>query len=175
MMKGREWLKRYWVFLSLLAINVLIGILWPQIGRQSWTLTKSNLVEMISVIPPIFILLGLLDIWVDRATGSFSAAASADIGSANNDAVSSNNTPHAQFFLCLFICAVFPLLIFYSILYTILQHLQILFYIFVNFLLHPKIRAYPSSPQKMPHNLQESVLISEDTKLIQADCAAAFT
>lgn len=68
MMKGREWLKRYRVFLSLLAINVLIGILWPQIGRQSWTLTKSNLVEMISVIPPIFILLGLLDIWVDRAT-----------------------------------------------------------------------------------------------------------
>ena len=40
----------------------------PDIGRKSLDLTKRNLVEMLSVIPPIFVLLGLLDVWVDRAT-----------------------------------------------------------------------------------------------------------
>jgi uncharacterized membrane protein YraQ (UPF0718 family) len=31
-------------------------------------LTRVNLMEMLSVLPPIFVLLGLLDVWVDRAT-----------------------------------------------------------------------------------------------------------
>lgn len=31
-------------------------------------ITKSNMIDMLSVIPPIFILLGLLDVWVKRET-----------------------------------------------------------------------------------------------------------
>ncbi len=61
-------LKRYRVFLILLAINVVLGLILPDIGRRSAQLTWQNLLEMISIIPPIFILLGLLDVWVDRAT-----------------------------------------------------------------------------------------------------------
>ncbi len=59
--------KRYRIFLLLLAANVVIGLLAPQIGLRSLELDGQNLTEMLLVIPPIFVLLGLLDVWVDRA------------------------------------------------------------------------------------------------------------
>jgi len=43
-------------------------LILPEIGLKSAELTWKNLLEMASVIPPIFVLLGLLDVWVDRAT-----------------------------------------------------------------------------------------------------------
>jgi uncharacterized membrane protein YraQ (UPF0718 family) len=56
------------MFLILLVANIVIGLLFPEIGKSSVKITFKNLLEMLSVIPPIFILLGLLDVWVDRAT-----------------------------------------------------------------------------------------------------------
>jgi len=64
----KAFLKRYKVFLLLTIINIVIGIALPDIGIKSLSLTKDNFIEMMLVIPPIFILLGLLDVWVDRAT-----------------------------------------------------------------------------------------------------------
>ena len=64
----KEFFKRYRVFLLLILINAAIGFIMPEIGLKSINITKQNLVEMLSVIPPIFILLGLLDVWIDRAT-----------------------------------------------------------------------------------------------------------
>ena len=64
----KDFLKRYKILLILLALNIGIGIALPEIGAKSFDLTKANLIEMLAVIPPIFILLGLLDVWVDRAT-----------------------------------------------------------------------------------------------------------
>lgn len=64
----KVFLKRYKVFIFLIIINVLVGLALPEIGLKSLNLTMQNFIEMISVIPPIFILLGLLDVWVDRAT-----------------------------------------------------------------------------------------------------------
>lgn len=64
----KAFLKRYKVFLLLIIINVVVGFALPDIGLKSISITKQNFMEMISVIPPIFILLGLLDVWVDRAT-----------------------------------------------------------------------------------------------------------
>lgn len=64
----KAFLKRYKVFLILVIVNIVVGFALPKIGLKSLNLTKQNFIEMISVIPPIFILLGLLDVWVDRAT-----------------------------------------------------------------------------------------------------------
>jgi len=64
----KDFFKRYRVFLLLILINAAIGFIVPEIGLKSIDITKQNLIEMLSVIPPIFILLGLLDVWVDRAT-----------------------------------------------------------------------------------------------------------
>lgn len=67
-MNVKALLKRYRAFLLLLAVQLILGLTLPEIGRKSLELTGQNLLEMLSVIPPIFILLGLLDVWVDRAT-----------------------------------------------------------------------------------------------------------
>lgn len=61
-------LKRYRMFFILLAVNVTLGLIFPEFGISTFEITKSNLLEMLSVIPPIFILLGLLDVWVDKQT-----------------------------------------------------------------------------------------------------------
>lgn len=64
----RRILKRYRLFLSLAVINMAIAFIWPEIGMKSLDLTRVNLIDMLAVIPPIFILLGLLDVWVKRET-----------------------------------------------------------------------------------------------------------
>ncbi len=64
----KTFIKRYKVFILLILINIIVGLIMPEIGLKSLSLTKQNLIEMLLVIPPIFILLGLLDVWVDRAT-----------------------------------------------------------------------------------------------------------
>jgi uncharacterized membrane protein YraQ (UPF0718 family) len=40
----------------------------PSVGVKSFQITWQNTLEMLSVIPPIFVLLGLLDVWVDKQT-----------------------------------------------------------------------------------------------------------
>lgn len=51
-----------------MVINIAVYGLYPSVGQKSIEITWSNTVEMLSVIPPIFILLGLLDVWVQRDT-----------------------------------------------------------------------------------------------------------
>ena len=67
-MNVKQLIKRYRVFLILFAVNTVISFAMPEIGLTAFSNTAKNIKEMISVIPPIFILLGLLDVWVDRQT-----------------------------------------------------------------------------------------------------------
>ncbi len=64
----KKTLKRYRVFLIIAAINLGLLFLNPGIGVKSFKISGDNLIEMLMVIPPIFILLGLLDVWVQRET-----------------------------------------------------------------------------------------------------------
>lgn len=66
--KALKLIKRYRIFLLLTVLNIAILIFFPQVGTRSAQITWSNLLEMLSVLPPIFILLGLLDVWVKRET-----------------------------------------------------------------------------------------------------------
>ncbi len=61
-------LKRYGAFFLLLIAGVVAGLLLPDLGQAAMKNTLGSLKEMLSVLPPIFVLLGLLDVWVDRAT-----------------------------------------------------------------------------------------------------------
>lgn len=61
-------LKRYKFFLSLIIINLVLFILKPDTGSHSIKISIANIYEMFIILPPIFILLGLLDIWVQRET-----------------------------------------------------------------------------------------------------------
>lgn len=67
-MNVKQLIIRYRVFLILFSVNLVISFVMPEIGLTAFSNTASNIKEMISVIPPIFILLGLLDVWVDRQT-----------------------------------------------------------------------------------------------------------
>lgn len=60
--------KRYKVVAVILTINLLLLLFKPQLGINSLKGTADNLKEMLGIMPPIFILIGLLDIWVERET-----------------------------------------------------------------------------------------------------------
>lgn len=64
----KPFLRRYGAFFILLAAGAIAGFALPEIGQKALTNTLGNFKEMLSVLPPIFILLGLLDVWIDRAT-----------------------------------------------------------------------------------------------------------
>lgn len=56
----KNFVKRYRFFLILLVINISLLFISPEIGKKSFSITYDNLLEMLGVIPPIFILLGVL-------------------------------------------------------------------------------------------------------------------
>ncbi|MFA6308901.1 MAG: permease [Clostridia bacterium] len=64
----KKTIKRYKFAIALVAINLIILAIYPSIGIKSFSITWSNTLEMLSVVPPIFVLLGLLDVWVQRET-----------------------------------------------------------------------------------------------------------
>ena len=66
--KEARLVKRYRIFFLLVVLNIAVLIFYPAVGSKSLQLTWSNLLEMMSILPPIFILLGLLDVWVKRET-----------------------------------------------------------------------------------------------------------
>lgn len=47
---------------------ITLSIINFELGKKSFFITVNSLKEMILIIPPIFILLGLLDIWVSKET-----------------------------------------------------------------------------------------------------------
>jgi uncharacterized membrane protein YraQ (UPF0718 family) len=59
-------LKRYRFFVVTIVLMIFLLIINQQIGLKALSVTGYSLKEMALVIPPIFILLGLLDIWVPR-------------------------------------------------------------------------------------------------------------
>lgn len=67
-MKLKRILKRYRFFLAFFAVNIALLLLAPDAGKRSFAITGDNLLEMLSILPPIFVLLGLLDVWIERET-----------------------------------------------------------------------------------------------------------
>ncbi len=61
-------LKRYALFFVLLIVYAGLFVKTPEIGQTAMGITLKNVKEMLIVVPPIFLLLGLLDIWVERDT-----------------------------------------------------------------------------------------------------------
>lgn len=67
-MKGLKLLKRYAFFLLMLAAGAGVWIAAPAVGEKAAAATWDNTLQLLSVVPPIFVLLGLLDVWVERPT-----------------------------------------------------------------------------------------------------------
>ena len=60
--------KQYRFLLVTLLLFAATWLLWPQIGFRAIRTIGFGLKEMLLVIPPVFVLLGLLDVWVPRET-----------------------------------------------------------------------------------------------------------
>lgn len=61
-----SWMARYKWVLAFLAVDVALYIYDQSMGREIFLRTAESFIEMLSFIPPIFIILGLLDVWVPR-------------------------------------------------------------------------------------------------------------
>lgn len=61
-------LKRYRAFLVVLVLMAILTMLNQKIGVKALTISANSFKEMLFVIPPVFVLLGLLDVWVPRET-----------------------------------------------------------------------------------------------------------
>jgi uncharacterized membrane protein YraQ (UPF0718 family) len=64
----RTIVRKYSVLLVVLAMLIIISAFNQPFGVAVADITLAQLKEMLLVIPPIFILLGLLDIWVPKET-----------------------------------------------------------------------------------------------------------
>jgi uncharacterized membrane protein YraQ (UPF0718 family) len=61
-------LKRYRAFIITAVMLMVLTIINNQIGFKALNIAAYSLKEMLLVIPPVFVLLGLLDVWVPRET-----------------------------------------------------------------------------------------------------------
>lgn len=59
-------LKRYALFALVVAVDMFLSWQYPARGSASVKSALDYLVEMLLFIPPIFVLVGLLDVWVPR-------------------------------------------------------------------------------------------------------------
>lgn len=61
-------LKKYRFFMLMVLIMGVTFLINREIGKEAIDVSLYSIKEMILIIPPIFILLGLLDVWVPKET-----------------------------------------------------------------------------------------------------------
>ena len=59
-------LKRYTFFLVTAILSIILLLINYEKGLQAYTTIGKSFVEMLIIIPPIFVLLGLMDVWVSK-------------------------------------------------------------------------------------------------------------
>lgn len=64
----KKLIKRYLFFIIMFFILIFITIFNKELGLKSFSIALSSFKQMILVLPPIMMLLGLMDIWVPRET-----------------------------------------------------------------------------------------------------------
>lgn len=60
--------KRYIFFIVCLVVTLLLTILNKNLGLKSFNIAFSSFIQMLQVVPPIMIILGLVDVWIPRET-----------------------------------------------------------------------------------------------------------
>ena len=61
-------LKRYQMFLVVFALIIIVTVVNRELGLRAFSISVDSFKQMLFVIPPVFVLLGLLDVWVPRET-----------------------------------------------------------------------------------------------------------
>ncbi len=64
----KKLLKRYRLFIVMLVLYGILYFVEQSLFVASTTKAYNSMIEMIMVLPPVFVLMGLLDVWVKRET-----------------------------------------------------------------------------------------------------------
>lgn len=59
-------LKNYRLFLGLLCVNLMLAVWNPELGRLSTVKSASVLLEVLMILPPVMVLMGLMEVWLPR-------------------------------------------------------------------------------------------------------------
>lgn len=59
-------IKKYIFLIVVLAVNMLVITVRPEIGIAAFSFTGRNILNFVVILTPIFILIGLMDIWIER-------------------------------------------------------------------------------------------------------------
>lgn len=60
--------KKYNVFLIILGVELILSFIQPELSRQAWTNSLHFSLGVIGVLPPVILLLGLLETWLPPTT-----------------------------------------------------------------------------------------------------------
>ncbi len=60
--------KRYIFFITCLIVTIIITISNKDLGIKSFNIAFSSLKQMLQVVPPIMMILALIDVWIPRET-----------------------------------------------------------------------------------------------------------
>lgn len=60
--------KRYSFFIILLIVTLTVTVFNRELGVKSFSIAFSSFIQMIEVVPPIMLILGLVDVWIPRET-----------------------------------------------------------------------------------------------------------
>lgn len=61
-------IRKYGFFLIVVAINLFTMFFYPQVEKDTLIFTGKNFINFLFMLTPIFICIGLLDVWVERET-----------------------------------------------------------------------------------------------------------
>ena len=64
----KKLLRKYWFFSAIIVANLIVLVLQPQTGMVALRFTGRNFLNFLFMLTPIFICIGLLDIWLPRDT-----------------------------------------------------------------------------------------------------------
>jgi len=59
-------LANYRLFLVVLAVNLVLFLVEPPLAQQSAVNSMKFMLEVLSIVPPVMVLMGLLDVWIPR-------------------------------------------------------------------------------------------------------------
>lgn len=60
------YLKKYSLLLAVLTVNILLFLWQPAMAEHSLTNSLHFLAEVLLILPPVMVLMGLLDVWIPR-------------------------------------------------------------------------------------------------------------
>lgn len=61
-----DFVKKFKVLFSVLLIDLLLFFIKPEISKQSFVNSFQFFLEVMKMLPPVLILIGLLDVWISR-------------------------------------------------------------------------------------------------------------